>query len=140
MNRLKTATIETLVPNDHTQEYDSNSSSAQFKRLAEYLDHCRQQRKTATYLEVADVIDIQAPHRIRKLAELLEALLEHDQKHHQPLRAALVVSRTGAGLPAEGFFLKAQALGLNPAVNAKEFHQRCLNRLFDGSVTTLDAE
>ena len=112
-----------------------NRSSAQLKRLADHLDYCRQQHKTVTYLEVADAIDVQAPHRIHRLTELLEALMEHDQKYQQPLRAALVVSRSGTGLPAQGFFLKAQALGLMPTVIAEEFHQQCLNHLFDSPVT-----
>jgi hypothetical protein len=129
------------VPDHHRQEPDLNSRSAQFKRLAEYLDHCRQQRKTVTYLQVADAIDILAPHRIRRLAELLEALMEYDHKHNHPLRAALVVSRNRAGLPAEGFFLKAQALSLMPVVNAEEFHQLCLNHLFDEPAsTTIDVK
>ena len=105
---------------------------AQFKHLVEHLECCRQQHKTVTYLEVANAIDILAPQRIHQVTELLEALMEHDQKHDQPMRAALVVSRSGAGLPAEGFFLKAQALGLMPAVTAEEFHQQCLSRLFAG--------
>jgi hypothetical protein len=103
----------------------------QFERLARHLDDCRRQHKTVTYLEAADAIDIQPPQRIHQLTEVLEALMEHDHKHHHPLRAALVVSRGRSGLPAEGFFLKAQSLNLMPAVTAEEFHQTCLERLFD---------
>lgn len=110
-----------------------NSSSVQMRRLAEHLDHCCQQRKTVTYLEVADAINVQAPQRIHRLTELLEALMEQDQKNDQPLRAALVVSRARIGLPGKGFFLKAQALGLMPAVIPEEFHQQCLDRLFGSS-------
>jgi hypothetical protein len=120
----------TRIPSSATEL--SDSGEADFKSLTAYLDYCRQQHKTATYLEVADAIDVQAPHRIRRVAELLEALMEHDQKHHQPLRAALVVSKIRTGLPGKGFFLKAQALGLMPAVTAEEFHQQCLSSLFDG--------
>ena len=115
-----------------------NRTSAQLKRLAEHLNYCRQQRKTATYIEVADAIDIEAPQRIHRLTGLLEALMEHDHKHNQPLRAALVVSRSGTSLPGKGFFLKAQALGLTPAVSDEKFHQQCLNCLFDDSVSTFD--
>jgi nitroreductase len=131
MNRLANNEIENAVPAEQTKKADLNHRDSKFKRLSEYLDYCCQQRKTVTYLDVAEVIDIQAPHRIHKLTQLLEALMEHDQKRHQPLRAALVVSRSQAGLPAEGFFLKAQALGLMTTVIAEEFHQACLYHLFN---------
>ena len=123
-----------LAPAQHNQQADFNRTAAQFERLAEHLDHCRQQHKTVTYLEAADAIDIQPPNRIHQLADLLEALMEHDQKHHLPLRAALVVSRAPKSrpLPAEGFFLKARALDLMSTVTAEAFHQQCLKRLFDG--------
>ena len=130
MIRVPTTAIEPSDLAKQCQETD-------FKRLVEYLDSCRQQQMTATYLEVADAIDVRAPHRIRRIAELLEALMEHDQKHHLPLRAALVVSKIRAGLPGKGFFLKAQALGLMSAVTAEEFHQQCLNNLFDSTATTM---
>ena len=124
MTRVPMPVVEPSESAEQWQETD-------FKRLAEYLDDCRQQHMTATYLEVAEAIDVQAPHRIRRVAELLEALMEHDQKHHQPLRAALVVSKIRSGLPGKGFFLKAQALGMMPAITAEEFHQQCLSSLFD---------
>ena len=128
---LEAIFMENLVPNEHQTDADSKLDSVQLKRIAEHLDYCRQQKMTITYLQVADAIDIQAPHRIHRVTQLLEALMELDQKHDQPLRAALVVSRIGAGLPGEGFFLKAQELGLMTGVVANEFHQQCLNRLFD---------
>ena len=130
MNFLPTVEIETAVPTEQTEDADLNLRETQFNRLTEHLDYCRQQQKTVSYLEAADAIDVQAPRRIHQLTMLLETLMEYDQKHRQPIRAALVVSRDGAGLPAEGFFIKAQELGLMQAGAAQEFHQQCLNRLF----------
>ena len=118
------------------QNAQLDQSSAQLTRLTEYLDYCRQQRKTATYLEVADAIGIQPPQRIHQLTQLLETLMESDHVHHQPLRAALVVSRNRAALPGEGFFIKAQALGLMDNLSAEEFHRQCLKQLFDGPAST----
>ena len=137
MKLLPATAIEPLVTNEQRQEADFNHSSAQFKRLTEYLDYCRQQRKITTYLEVADAIGVEAPHRIHRLTELLETLMEHDHKNQQPLRAALVVSRVMPGLPGKGFFLKAQTLGLMSAVIDEEFHQQCLNRLFNGLASAM---
>ncbi|MFT6408195.1 MAG: hypothetical protein ACJAQ6_001611 [Arenicella sp.] len=138
MSRLAAADSDLTVDAEARQDADFNCNSSQLKRLAEHLNLCRQQRKTATYLEVADAISVQAPQRIHRLTMLLEALMEHDKKHHQPLRAALVVSRSGARLPAEGFFLKAQALNLMQADTSENFHQQCLNRLFGCSATSND--
>ena len=123
---------ENPVPNKGQTYAASKLGSVQLKRIAEHLVNCCQQKKTITYLEVAEAVDIQAPHRIHRVTKLLEALMELDQKHDQPLRAALVVSRSVPNLPGEGFFLKAQELGLMNGVSASEFHQQCLNRLFDG--------
>ena len=113
------------------QDSDLNLRSAGLTRLAEYLDACCRQHKTVTYLEAANAIDTQPPHRIHRLTVMLEDLLEHDQKYQQPLRAALVVSRSGARIPGQGFFLKAQALGVMKAQTNEDFHQQCLSRLFD---------
>ena len=113
------------------QAPDSNLRSADLTRLAEYLDACCRQQKTVTYLEAANALDTQAPHRIHRLTMLLEGLLEHDQKYQRPLRAALVVSRSGARIPGEGFFLEARALGIMQAETNEAFHQQCLSRLFD---------
>ncbi len=122
----------------HRQGDGFNRRQALFKCLVEHLDSCRQQQQTTTYLEVADAIGIQPPQRIHQLTELLEALMEHDQKQCQAQRAALVVSRSGAFLPANGFFLKAQTLGLITDASAEQFHQQCLKSLFDSSATLVD--
>lgn len=132
MSRFRADAMKPPVRAEHEQDTDFSRSSTQFKRLAELLDYCRQQQRTLTYLEAADAIGVQPPHRIHQLTGLLEALMEYDQKKHLPLRAALVVSRARESLPAEGFFLKAQALNLMPAVTAEQFHQQCLKRLFCG--------
>lgn len=132
MNRFRTETTERPATARRRQDTDLDFLTAQCKSLAEYLEHCRQQHKTVTYLEAADAIDVRPPHRIHQLTDLLEALMNYDQKHHRPLLSALVVSsvRGGLPLPAAGFFLKAQALGLMLTATPEEFHKRCLDRLF----------
>lgn len=104
-------------------------------RLAQHLDLCRQNRKTITYLEAADAIGVLAPQRIHQVTQLLEILIERDQKADNPIRAALVVSRNRTGLPGEGFFLKAKELGLMSDNTAQEFHQYCLDSLFKAQAT-----
>lgn len=129
---LESAFIKKPILNEQEPSVDTIHDSVELERLAEHLNYCRQKQTTITYLEAANAIDIQAPRRIHRITELLEALLEHDHKHEQALRAAIVVSRTRTGIPGNGFFLKAQALGLMCGISASEFHQQCLNRLFDG--------
>lgn len=65
-----------------------------------------------TYAELADAAAIPAPHRINKLSVWLEATMESDHAHSMPLRAAWVISRARGGLPAPGFFIKCNELGL----------------------------
>lgn len=49
--------------------------------------------------------------RMGQLTAALEALMEHDARNGQPLRASLCEARLSGGLPARGFFDKAAALG-----------------------------
>jgi len=100
------------------------------ERLAELLDQARAQRRTLSYLEVADALAIAAPKRIQKTARLLELLLERDAAAGRPLRSALVTSRTRPGLPAAGFFDQARRLGLYAGGDAAAFHARLLEDLF----------
>ena len=69
-------------------------------------------RTLITYAELADAAAIPAPHRINKLSVWLEATMESDHAQSMPLRAAWVISRTRGGLPAPGFFIKCNELGL----------------------------
>jgi hypothetical protein len=62
----------------------------------------------------------------------LEQLMDKDAAAGRPLLAAFAVSKARPGLPARGFFLKAQALGLfsgDPeGREALEFHAQELRR------------
>lgn len=53
--------------------------------------------------------------RMGQLTTALEALMEQDARNGQPLRASLCAARLGDGLPAQGFFDKAAALGFATA-------------------------
>lgn len=99
-------------------------------RLGALLDQARVQRRTLTYLEVADGLAIPGPQRIHKTARLLEILLKRDADAGRPIRAALVTSRVRAGLPAEGFFDRARRLGLHAGGDQAAFHAALLDRLF----------
>ncbi|MFW5816019.1 MAG: hypothetical protein ACOCVP_04100 [Wenzhouxiangella sp.] len=100
------------------------------ERLRSVLDQHARQRQTLTYLELADAVAIPAPQRIHRLTRLLEILMKEDGNAGQPLRSALVVSRRGRGLPAEGFFDRARRLGLFDGLDPAGFHRRQLAALF----------
>ena len=100
--------------------------------LAGLLERARLQRRTLTYLEAADALAVPGPKRIHKTTRLLEILLARDAEAGQPLRAALVISRTGRGLPGKGFFDHAQRLGLHDGRDPAGFHARLLAELFAG--------
>ena len=92
-----------------------------------------------TYAELADAARIPAPHRIHKLTLWLEALIENDHQSAKPLRAAWVISRHREQLPASGFFIKCQGLGLYDGTcrgpQAATFHRHLLaQQMFNQSI------
>jgi hypothetical protein len=109
---------------------DADQRTRYLQRLAAVLDAARVQRRTLTYLEAADALAMPGPQRIHKTTRLLEILLKQDAERGRPLRAALVVSRAGQGLPAAGFFDRARRLGLFDGEAPEAFHRRLLRQLF----------
>ncbi len=101
------------------------------QRLRAVLEQARRQRRTLTYLQAADAIDIAPPRRIHKLSRLVEILLKQDVQAGRPPLAALVVSRVRNGLPAPGFFDRARRLGLFDGHDPAQFHAGLLRDLFD---------
>jgi hypothetical protein len=85
-----------------------------------------------TYEELADRLALSPPRTIHRLPGALEQLVDEDIAAGRPLLAALVVSKARPGLPARGFFLKAQASGLFPGHpagrEASDFHAREMRR------------
>ena len=101
------------------------------ERLAALLEQARVQRRTLTYLEVADALAMPAPQRIHKTTRLLEILLKRDVEAGRPIRSALVTSRTRPGRPAAGFYDRARRLGLYDGQEPDRFHETLLRELFE---------
>lgn len=112
------------------QNLDAEEREALLGRMASVLDRQAAQRRTLTYLELADAIAMPGPQRIHRTTRLLEILMKRDAEAERPIRAALVVSRTGGGLPAAGFFDRARRLGLFTGSDPADFHQRLLRVLY----------
>jgi len=72
-----------------------------------------------TYQQLAEALGLRPPRTIQRVAQALETLMREDAEHGRPFTAALVVSRRGEGLPAQGFFDLAVELGRFPAAPAR---------------------
>ena len=62
-----------------------------------------QKAEMITYDDLAKAVAVPPPHRIHKLTNYLEVLIEQDIAQGAPIRAAVVISKI-RGLPAPGFF------------------------------------
>lgn len=68
-----------------------------------------------TYRQLAEALGLGPPRTIQRVTQALETLMREDARQGRPFIAALVVSRRGEGLPAQGFFELAVELGRFPA-------------------------
>ena len=97
------------------QKSDSRDqySDATWQHRAEMmLSRVISAERLITYAELADAAAIPSPLRIHKLTLWLETKLVEDHRTGAKLRAARVISRNRGGLPAPGFFIKCNELGL----------------------------
>lgn len=102
------------------------------RRASMALDCAIASRQLISYAELADTAQIPPPHRIHKLTMWLETLVAHDHQSAKPLRAAWVVSRQRGQIPAPGFFMKCQEIGLYDGpvkgAPAAAFHRKLLTQ------------
>ncbi len=98
-------------------------------RLEAALEDCAKARRFVTYGALAAEIGLDGPGRIARLTGLLEELMEQDAAAGRPLRAVVVTGRSAGGLPARGFFLKAQELGFEVS-DPQAFFEREAERVF----------
>lgn len=103
------------------------------KLLLAQLEQARQRRQTLTYRQLLEVLALPAP-AMRRLTGALEQLADQDAARGWPLRAALVVSQAGSGLPREGFFEHLLHAGWLPAGTQKagwpDWHAAELEQVF----------
>ena len=114
-----------------TDDAPSSTAPASWHAAGELiLSEQRRVGATITYKDLAAAAAIPSPHRIHKLTTLLEELTERDIALHQPVRAALAVSRA-TGIPGEGFFLKLRACGVMPRDDETDaaWHRRLLREM-----------
>jgi hypothetical protein len=87
-------------------------SSMLKERLRQALTDQARTGNPTTYKELADRLGLDPPHTIHRVGEALETLMEDDLAARRPMLASLCVSKMRSGIPDQGFFLKAQVLGV----------------------------
>ena len=88
-----------------------------------------------TYRQLAGALGLRPPRTIQRVTQALETLMREDARQGRPFIAALVVSRRGEGLPAQGFFELAVELGrfpTDPSRHAEAWRDE-LRRVLEGS-------
>lgn len=84
-------------------------------RVRAHLQSLQPGEVPVTYRDLAKGLGLRPPHTIHRLTLALEATMREDVAAGRPLIAALVVGKTGGGLPQRGFFELAATLGRLPA-------------------------
>lgn len=96
-------------------------------RLDTALTDLTETQTFTTYGSLARALNIPGPGSIAKLTAALERSMTQDASARRPLRAARVLARLPATLPAPGFFAHARALnlyhGADTGSDAEAFHR-----------------
>lgn len=90
----------------------SDPKSWQQNAYAEIMTVIRN-KSQITYNDLALAAKITGPNKIHRLTLWLEEMMTEDYHSGRPARVAVVISKARDGLPAPGFFDKAEQLGLN---------------------------
>ena len=103
-------------------------------RLRQALIDQAQTGRTTTYGELAQRLGLEPPHTIQRVTQALESLMEEDVSAGRPILSTICVSKMQPGIPARGFFLAGQRLGIfsgDPSgLEARAFHALEVQRAF----------
>ena len=109
-------------------------ASLALERLERILIEAARNRNPLTYQQVAQLLELRPPNTIHQVTSLIEHLMRHHATIGAPQVASLVISRARDGLPAPGFFLLLQELGLYGGSvdggDARDFHAQEMRRCF----------
>ncbi|MEC9483776.1 MAG: hypothetical protein UMU75_10755 [Halomonas sp.] len=103
-----------------------SDSQALPPRIRHFLATSPHEALPVTYRQLAETLGLRPPRTIQRVTQALETLMREDAQHGRPFIAALVVSRRGEGLPAQGFFDLAVVLGRfspDPAKHAEAYRR-----------------
>lgn len=88
-----------------------NTPETLARRLRAHLQALASQRSPITYHDAAKGLRLSPPNTIHQVTQALEQLMAEDAAADCPFIAAMVISKSGGGLPAPGFFDCAARLG-----------------------------
>jgi len=105
------------------------------QRLEEFLIEAARNRSPLTYQQVAQLLELQPPHTIHQVTTLIEKIMRHHAKVDAPQLASLIISRVRGGIPAPGFFMLLEEVGLYEGSvdgeDARHFHAHEMQRIFE---------
>ncbi len=105
------------------------------QHLEQLLSNAAKERQIMTYRQVAQHLELQPPNTIHQATERIEALMRKHARSSTPQLASLVISKVRNGLPAPGFFILLQELGLYDGSvdgeDARAFHTREVELCFE---------
>lgn len=108
-------------------------------QLVALLIKIARQKTTLTYQQVAHALEIKPPYMIHQTAELLEDLIRINAQADTAQLASLVVSRARTGLPAPGYFMLLNELGVYrgsvDGEDARYFHASEVQRCYQLDIT-----
>ena len=81
-------------------------------RLRWALIYQAQTGNPTTYRELVNHLGLEPPNTIHRITEALENLMNDDVAAGRPILSAICISKMRTGIPASGFFLAAEALGV----------------------------
>ena len=123
------------IPAPRAAAKAATASSALRDRIRAYLTGLSAADLPMTYGQLARAMGLYAPGSIAKVTQALEATMVEDAQNGAPFLASLVVSKTGQGTPAEGFFQQARVLGRGSGFG--EDDRAYYQREFTGAVAVL---
>ena len=91
-------------------------------RLRRALIDQAQTGNPTTYRELVNHLGLEPPNTIHRITEALENLMEDDVAAGRPILSAICISKMRTGIPASGFFLAAEALGVFLAIPRARRH------------------
>lgn len=104
---------------EHLNATMTNNDPSLPAQIRHLLETAPREALPMTYQQLAEALALRPPRTIQRVALALETLMHEDATQGRPFIAALVVSRRGEGMPAQGFFDLAVELGRFPAEPAK---------------------
>jgi len=102
------------IPPPRQTETATKQERALADRVRAHLQALDPDAPPVTYGALARALGLWAPGSVRKITRALETTMQQDARANRPFIAVRAISRSGTGLPGDGFFELARALSRGP--------------------------